>query len=120
GGRYLFKDASWQIRPGERIGLIGQNGTGKSTLLRVISGEYSLSGGSLSKAKDVTIGFLNQDLLSYESDDSIFNVALGAFSRVMELEVAMNAIYEKMVTDHSDSLMNKLTEVQTEFDALDG
>lgn len=120
GGRYLFKDASWQIRPGERIGLIGQNGTGKSTLLRVISGEYSLSGGSLSKAKDVTIGFLNQDLLSYESDDSIFHVALGAFSRVMELEAAMNEIYEKMATDHSDALMNKLTEIQTEFDALDG
>ena len=93
GGRYLFKDAGWQIKPGERIGLIGQNGTGKSTLLRVISGEYSLSGGSITKAKDVTIGFLNQDLLSYESEESIFHVALSAFQRVMELEDEMNAIY---------------------------
>lgn len=120
GGRYLFKDAGWQIKPGERIGLIGQNGTGKSTLLRVISGEYSLSGGSLTKAKDVTIGFLNQDLLSYESDESIFHVALGAFQRVTELEEEMTAIYEKMATDHSDALMDRLTAVQTEFDALDG
>ncbi|MDX5320173.1 MAG: ABC-F family ATP-binding cassette domain-containing protein [Bacteroidota bacterium] len=120
GGRYLFKDAGWQIKPGERIGLIGQNGTGKSTLLRVISGEYSLSGGSITKAKDVTIGFLNQDLLSYESEESIFHVALSAFQRVMELEDEMNAIYEKMATDHSDALMDRLTVVQTEFDSLDG
>ncbi|HCS20525.1 MAG TPA: ABC transporter ATP-binding protein [Bacteroidetes bacterium] len=120
GGRYLFKDAGWQIKPGERIGLIGQNGTGKSTLLRVINGEYSLSGGSISKAKDVTIGFLNQDLLSYESEESIFHVALGAFQRVMELEDEMAAIYEKMATDHSDALMDKLTHIQSEFDSLDG
>ncbi|MBI1221536.1 MAG: ATP-binding cassette domain-containing protein [Bacteroidetes bacterium] len=120
GGRYLFKDAGWQIKPGERIGLIGQNGTGKSTLLRVISGEYSLTGGSITKAKDVTIGFLNQDLLSYESDESIFHVALSAFQRVMELEDELNLIYEKMATDHSDALMDRLTLVQTEFDSLDG
>lgn len=120
GGRYLFKDASWQINPGERIGLIGQNGTGKSTLLRVISGEYKLSGGSITKAKEVTIGFLNQDLLSYESEEDIFTVALGAFSRVTELEEEMAKVYERMVDDHSDALMQKLTDLQTEFDALDG
>ncbi len=120
GGRYLFKDASWQINPGERIGLIGQNGTGKSTLLRVISGEYSISGGTFTKAKEVTIGFLNQDLLSYESDEDIFTVALGAFSRVTELEEELAKIYEQMATDHSDALMQKLTDLQTEFDALDG
>ena len=120
GGRYLFKDASWQIRPGERIGLIGQNGTGKSTLLRIIVGEYSLTGGSLSRAKDITIGFLNQDLLSYNSSDSILMVALGAFNRVLDLEKELETIYERMASDHSDELMNRLTLVQTEFDALDG
>jgi ATP-binding cassette subfamily F protein 3 len=120
GGRYLFREASWQIKPGERIGLIGQNGTGKSTLLRLISGEYTLTSGILSKAKEATIGFLNQDLLSYESDEDIFTVALGAFSRVTELEQEIAGVYEKMAEDHSDSLMDKLTELQAEFDALDG
>ncbi|MCK7555228.1 hypothetical protein MKQ70_09515 [Chitinophaga sedimenti] len=47
------------------------NGTGKSTLLRIINGEYSISGGSLNKAKGLSLGFFNQDLLSFESDDSI-------------------------------------------------
>lgn len=120
GGRYLLREVSWQIRPGERIGLIGQNGTGKSTLLRLINGEYTPTGGSISKAKDVSIGFLNQDLLSYESDESILNVAMQAFSRVTELEHQIAAIYEQMATDHSDELMNKLTVLQTEFDSLDG
>src|SRR5688500_9953523 len=86
GGRYLFRETNWQIKPGERIGLIGQNGTGKSTLLRVISGDYTITGGSFSKAKDVTIGFLNQDLLSYNSSESILSVAMGAFARVLDLE----------------------------------
>ena len=62
GGRYLYKDVNWQIKPGERIGLVGQNGTGKSTLLRIITNEYQPTEGSLSKSKDCTIGFLNQDL----------------------------------------------------------
>ncbi|MFM9051226.1 MAG: ATP-binding cassette domain-containing protein, partial [Bacteroidota bacterium] len=39
GGRYLYRNASWQINPGEKIGLVGRNGTGKSTLLRIINGE---------------------------------------------------------------------------------
>lgn len=61
GGRYLYKEASWQIKPGERIGLIGKNGTGKSTLLRVLMGEYSISGGNIQKQGGIKIGFLTQD-----------------------------------------------------------
>lgn len=120
GGRYLYQETDFFVKPKERIGLVGLNGTGKSTLLRIITGEYSLTGGSLSKPKDLTIGFLNQDLLSYETDESIFNVALQAFSRVLELEKELNSIYARMETDHSDSLMSKLSEVQTEYESLDG
>ncbi len=120
GGRYLYKDTNWNIKPGDRFGLIGKNGTGKSTLLRVITGEYSLTSGTYSKPKDLTIGFLNQDLLSYESDDSILNVALMAFSRVLELEKEIAHIYERMVDDHSDAIMSELANKQTEYESLDG
>ena len=68
GSRILYSDLNWHIKPNEKIGLIGANGTGKSTLLRVISGEYSASGGTISKRNDLVLGFLNQDLLSYLSD----------------------------------------------------
>ena len=120
GGRYLYKDTNWNIRPGDRFGLIGKNGTGKSTLLRVITGEYSLTSGSMSKPKDLTIGFLNQDLLSYESNDSILNVALQAFSRVLELEKQIADIYERMAEDQSDAIMQELATKQTEYEGLDG
>lgn len=120
GGRYLYRDVNWQIKPGERIGLVGQNGTGKSTLLRVITGEYQPSEGSLSKAKDCSIGFLNQDLLSYESHDSIYNVALQAFDKALQLQKEIDEIMVKLEFDHSDEILNRLGEKQEHFEALDG
>lgn len=120
GGRYLYKDTNWNIKPGDRFGLIGKNGTGKSTLLRVITGEYSLTSGTYSKPKDVTLGFLNQDLLSYESNDSIRNVALQAFERVLVLEKEIAEIYERMAEDQSDAIMQELAAKQTEYESLDG
>src|SRR5258705_4853859 len=86
GGRYLYQDASWQISPGEKYGLIGANGTGKSTLLRVIDGQYGIESGTISKLKDLTIGFLNQDLLSYNSEDTILHVAMQAKGDLLQLE----------------------------------
>ncbi|MFM7901655.1 MAG: ATP-binding cassette domain-containing protein, partial [Bacteroidota bacterium] len=60
GSRALYREASWHIKPNEKIGLIGANGTGKSTLLRIINGEYQLSAGDVSGRRDLSIGFLNQ------------------------------------------------------------
>lgn len=120
GGRYLYRDVNWQIKPGERIGLVGQNGTGKSTLLRIITGEYQPSEGSLSKSKDCTIGFLNQDLLSYESEESIYHVALQAFDKALKLQTEIDDIISKMEFDHSDEILNLLGEKQEQFEALDG
>ncbi|RYE29681.1 MAG: ABC-F family ATP-binding cassette domain-containing protein, partial [Sphingobacteriaceae bacterium] len=71
GSRALYDEANWHIKPGEKIGLIGANGTGKTTLLKLIVGDLKPTSGSISKSKDLTIGYLNQDLLSYASDKSI-------------------------------------------------
>lgn len=120
GGRYLYRDVNWQIKPGERIGLVGQNGTGKSTLLRIITGEYQPTEGAMSKAKDCTIGFLNQDLLSYESNESIYHVALQAFDKALKLQHEIDEIIQRMETDHSDEILNLLGEKQEQFEALDG
>jgi ATP-binding cassette subfamily F protein 3 len=120
GGRYLYSDVNWQIKPGERIGLVGQNGTGKSTLLRIITGEYKPTEGVLSKSKDCTIGFLNQDLLSYESSESIYHVALQAFDKALKLQIEIDQILERMETDYSDEILNQLGDKQEQFEALDG
>ena len=92
GGRALYRDANWHIKPNERIGLIGMNGTGKSTLLRMIHGEYKPSNGSISRPKDLTIGFFNQDQLSFETDASILQVTMSAFQRQLDLEVEIEKI----------------------------
>lgn len=86
GARVIVQDATWHIQPGERIGLVGYNGTGKSTLLKVLVGEYQPSKGSVEKGRETTIGYLHQDLLSFDTKETITEVALSAFERVRELE----------------------------------
>ena len=120
GGRSLYQNANWHIKPNERIGLIGLNGTGKSTLLRMINGEYQPSEGSIAKPRDLTIGFLNQDQLSFESDDTILNVALTAFADALKLEKEIEDILKKMETDHSDEIIQLLSDKQEAFEHLDG
>lgn len=120
GGRFLYRNANWHIKPNERIGLIGLNGTGKSTLLRIINGEYSLTEGSMSKPRDLTIGFLNQDQLSFDSHESILNVALTAFAGALKLEKEIEEIIQKLETDHSDEVLQALSDKQEAFEQLDG
>ena len=120
GDRALYEGASLHIKPKQKIGLIGLNGTGKSTLLRLIIGEYQPDGGSISKSGDCSIGFLNQDLLSYQSDDSILSVAMQAFERQNQLQVQMDKILHDMEHNYRDELVDKLARVQDEFEALDG
>src|ERR1700735_2619596 len=86
GARVIVEDATWHIQPNERIGLIGYNGTGKSTLLKVFTNQYTPSKGTVEKGRETTIGYLHQDLLSFDTNDSILEVAMSAFERVKELE----------------------------------
>lgn len=120
GSRALYDEASLHIKPKDKIGLIGANGTGKSTLLRIINGEYSPDGGSISKAGDCSIGFLNQDLLSYQTDDSIRLVAMQAFERALEVEKQIEVVLHQMETNYEDKLVDKLAALQEEYDTLDG
>ncbi|WKK59797.1 ABC-F family ATP-binding cassette domain-containing protein [Sphingobacterium sp. BN32] len=120
GARALYDEANWHIKPGDKVGLIGANGTGKSTLLKIIVGEYSPTGGSISMAKDLKIGYLNQDLLSYHSDKSILHVAMEAFERQNQLHSEIEVLLKKLETDYSDEILNKLSDKQMEFEALDG
>ncbi len=120
GDRALYDSASLHIKPKQKIGLIGLNGTGKSTLLRMINGEFQPDEGSISKSGDCTLGFLNQDLLSYQSDDSILSVAMQAFERQNELQIQIDKILHEMETNYRDELVDRLARVQDEFEALDG
>jgi ATP-binding cassette, subfamily F, member 3 len=120
GSRPLYENISLHIKPKDHIGLIGLNGTGKSTLLRLIVGEYTPDSGSISKAKDCTIGFLNQDLLSYQSEESILHVAMQAFEEQNQIHDQIEKILHQLETDYSDKLVNQLTDLQSRFEALGG
>lgn len=120
GGRALYENASMFIKPDDKIGLIGLNGRGKSTLLRLINGEMKLDSGSISKAKDCTIGFLNQDLLSFQSEDAIVTVAMEAFKDAVDTQRQIEKVLHKLETEYSDDLVDKLTRLQEKFENLDG
>ena len=102
GARVIVKDATWHIQPNERIGLIGYNGTGKSTLLKVLTGEYLPSEGTVEKSRDTSIGFLHQDLLSFDTNDSILQVALGAFEKVLQLEKELEELGKLLEASSSE------------------
>ncbi|MBC8109742.1 MAG: ATP-binding cassette domain-containing protein [Verrucomicrobia bacterium] len=120
GSRPLYENANLHIKAKDKIGLVGLNGTGKSTLLRIIMGEFQTDGGSISKAGDCTIGFLNQDLLSYQTDDDILTVAMEAFERENQLQTQIDAVIHEMETDYKDELVDRLARLQDEFEALGG
>ncbi|MFN4947046.1 MAG: ABC-F family ATP-binding cassette domain-containing protein [Chryseotalea sp.] len=120
GGRALYEEASLFIKPKDKIGLIGLNGRGKSTLLKIINGEYKVDAGSISKSNDCTIGFLNQDLLSYQSDDAIVTVAMQAFKETVETQRQIEQILHELENNYSEDLVNRLTKLQEKFEESGG
>jgi len=120
GARTIVEDATWHIQPNERIGLIGYNGTGKSTLFKVLTGQYSPSKGTVEKGRETSIGFLHQDLLGFDTDDSILDVALGAFEKVKKLEKELEVIALELEKTGDEDLAMVYADKLAELDVLDG
>lgn len=120
GARTIVEDATWHIQPNERIGLIGYNGTGKSTLLKVLTGQYTPAKGTVEKGRETTIGFLHQDLLGFDTEDSILEVAMGAFERVKQLEKEIEEVGEELAKTGDEKLAHDYSDLLHEMDVLDG
>jgi ATP-binding cassette, subfamily F, member 3 len=126
GARTILEESTWHIQPNERIGLIGYNGTGKSTLLKLLAGEYSPSAGTVERSRSTSIGYLHQDLLSFDTGDSILQVALGAFDKVLLLEKELEDLAQELESGNhpegaeSEELLTRYTDKLHEMDLLDG
>lgn len=120
GGNYLFRDIDWFIKPRERIGLIGKNGAGKSTLLKLIMGKYDVREGSIIKSGGINLGYLSQDMISEDGNQTILEHAKQAFKRALFIQDELEQLYILMETDPSEENIQKMADYQEEFDALDG
>ena len=120
GARVIIEDATWHIQPNERIGLIGYNGTGKSTILKLLVGQYSPSAGTVERSRSTSIGYLHQDLLSFETTDSILNVALGAFEKVLQLEKEIEELGKQLEKTGDEKILYEYTDKLHELDTLGG
>jgi ATP-binding cassette subfamily F protein 3 len=102
GPKLLFEDANWLITPDERTGLVGGNGTGKSTLLKVLAGLETLDYGELTRVKGMTIGYLPQDGLAI-SGKTVFNECLSVFDHLHALEREAEEITHTLSTADPES-----------------
>ena len=120
GARTIVKDATWHIQPNERIGLIGYNGTGKSTLLKLLAGEYLPSAGTVERSRSTSIGYLHQDLLSFDTDASILKVALSAFEQILKLEKEIEELGKELETEYDEKKLHVYTDKLHELETLGG
>ena len=123
GRQILFVDASFQLNPGEKVGLVGPNGAGKTTLLRMIVGEEAPDEGDLSVPKKLTIGYFRQDVEEM-SGRSVLDEAIAGSGRLgdlhHELESLQNAMSDPARQADMDRILARFGEVQEEYDHLGG
>jgi ATP-binding cassette subfamily F protein 3 len=120
GARAIVEETTWHIQPGERIGLIGYNGTGKSTLLKLLVGEFTPSAGTVERSRTTSIGYLHQDLLSFDTNDSILQVALGAFEKVLQLEKEIEELGIELEKTGDEKTLHDYSDKLHELETLDG
>ncbi len=115
----LFKGAAFKVEESDRIGLIGANGTGKTSLFKLITGQYSAVEGGIVRGKDVRIGYMEQYL---ECDDTqtLYEEALTVFSDVSRMEAELEVINEKLLIDSSIDLIERQIKLTEDIERRDG
>ena len=118
----VLKDINWEVKPGDRIGLVGVNGAGKSTQLKIISGEMEPTSGEIIRPSSLHIAYLNQE---FEVDPSrtVNEEFWTVFKEANQVQLALAQVHRDMETstpEELDELINQMDRWQRKFEALDG
>ncbi len=125
GGEDLFSGITFKLNAGDRIGLVGKNGAGKSTLLKVIAGEQEYNDGSLAFDKDISLGFLKQDI-DFKEGNTVLDEAYGAFEEIRSIEKKLENVNTELAerTDYESeyyhNLMHDLDELSHRYELIGG
>src|SRR5215207_10259070 len=123
GRQILFVDASFQLNPGDKVGLVGPNGAGKTTLFRMIVGEEAPDDGEVSVPKKLTIGYFRQDVEEM-SGRSVIDEAIAGSGRVGDLHHELEALNQAMAdpvrADDLATILERFGHVQEEYEHLGG
>src|SRR6201995_2586054 len=123
GRQLVFVDASFQLNPGEKVGLVGPNGAGKTTLFRMVVGEEAPDEGEVSVPKRLTIGYFRQDVEEM-SGRSVLDEAIAGSGRVgdlhHELEGLPHEIEDPDRAGEMDRILDRFGHVQEEYEHLGG
>ena len=123
GKQLIFVDASFQLNPGEKVGLVGPNGAGKTTLFRMAIGEELPDGGDVSVPKKLTIGYFRQDVEELEGR-SVIDEAIAGSGRIGDLHHELESLQRSMEdpeqADKLDKVLERFGEVQEEYEHLGG
>jgi len=124
-GEFLFEEITYRLGAGDRIGLVGKNGAGKSTMLKILAGDLEPDTGQIAKEKDLSIGFLRQDI-DFVEGRTVLEEAYEAFEEIKKLESQLAEINEQLATrtdyesEAYNQLMIDLNDVQHQYEILGG
>lgn len=125
GGTYLFDEVTFRLGAGDRVGLVGKNGAGKSTMLKILSGDFKPDTGSIASEKEIKIGFLRQDI-DFVKGRTVLQEAHQAFEEILKAEKKLEAINHQLSTrtdyesESYGELINELSDVTHHYEILGG
>jgi ATP-binding cassette subfamily F protein 3 len=125
GGSYLFEEVTFRLGSGDRVGLVGKNGAGKSTMLKILAGDFKPDSGVIATEKEVRMGFLRQDI-DFEEGRSVLEEAYEAFTDIKIVEKKLEQINHLLVTrtdyesDEYSQIIEDLSENTHRFELLGG
>lgn len=125
GGTYLFEEVTFRLGAGDRVGLVGKNGAGKSTMLKILSGDMKPDSGSIATEKEIKLGFLRQDI-DFEQGRTVLEEAYQAFEEIKRTEKRIEQINHELATrtDYESQsyseLIDELSDVTHHYEVLGG